>query len=441
MNFATYQYLTRYSVFKPGALSAYQKAIKNQYLSDDELAELVWLKTKKLLTHAFYNVPWYNKRYSEIGLNPSDITKPEHIKQIPVLTRQELTDNYSLFISRGIDPKSLKISTTGGSTGTPLKIGMQKKGIRELQKWQMYSWWDLNPGTNMASIYRGLPQKGLNNLAMNLINWPQKIIRLDATQITQKKIEEFISLSKKIKPELIHGYVGAVDTIADYLNEKKITLPSPKVVWLTAAPLTAIQEEKISSAFNAPVCDQYGCSEIYFIAAECQHKSGLHIFADSVKVEILNNENQHINVGEYGKIILTNLDEYHFPLIRYENGDQGRFLRKKCSCGMTLPLMDKVKGRISDNIVLPDGTVLSGEYLTTIFDDYTSDVKQFQIIQKKDDSIQVNIVLKQLTNKTSIIKWVDMELQKRIRFQVKISIQIVDEITSIKGKLRFIVKE
>ncbi|MBN2774036.1 MAG: phenylacetate--CoA ligase family protein [Prolixibacteraceae bacterium] len=441
MNFKTYQYLVRYSVFKPGALTLYRDAIKNQYLPEDELSELIWHKTKKLLDHSYKNVPWYNKKYSEIGLNPSDITKPEHFAQIPVLTRQEIIDNYSLFISGKINPESLKISTTGGSTGTPLKIGMQGKGIRELQKWQMYSWWDLTPGVNMASIYRGLPQKGLKNMATKLINWPQKVIRLDATHITKNKIEEFISRSKQIKPELIHGYVGAVDTIADYLIENKITLPAPKVVWLTAAPLTAVQKDKISHAFKAPVCDQYGCSEIYFIAAECQHKRGLHIFADAVKVEILNDENQSVSDGEYGKIILTNLNEYHFPLIRYENGDQGRLLDKKCSCGMTLPLMDKVKGRISDNLTLPDGTVLSGEYLTTIFDDYTNEVKQFQIVQKKDKSIQVNIVLKQPASKTVVIDSVDKELQKRIKFQVKLSIHIVDEINSTKGKLQFIVKE
>ena len=67
-------------------------------------------------------------------------------------------------VSKKVNPKTLKISTTGGSSGTPLKIGMQKNGIRELQKWQMYSWWGLTPGTNMASIYRGIPTGGIRKL-------------------------------------------------------------------------------------------------------------------------------------------------------------------------------------------------------------------------------------------------------------------------------------
>lgn len=441
MDFASYQYLFRYSLGKPGALKAYRNAIKNQFLPEEELKIVTWSKTQKLLQYAFDNVPWYTNRFKSMGLNPKDITGPEYFAEVPILTRDELVNNFELFISKKADPKKLKISTTGGSTGTPLKIGMQKMGIRELQKWQLYSWWGLTPGANMATIYRGVPVSGLKKMALNMINWPQRVIRMDATQMTHKKIEEFIALSHKIKPELVHGYVGAVDALADYIIENKIVLPAPKVVWLTAAPVNAIQEEKISNAFHAPVCDQYGCSEIYFIAAECQHKQGLHIFSDSVTVEILNQENGLAASDEYGKIVLTNLEEFHFPLIRYENGDMGRLLNKTCSCGINLPLMDKVKGRISDNIVLPDGTVLAGEYLTTIFDDFTDVVKQFQIIQKKNNSIQVKLVLKRIAERESISKWTKAELGKRIKQQVNLTIDCVDSIDAEKGKLKFIIKE
>lgn len=441
MNFASYQYLSRYSIFKSGAVKEYRTALKNQYLTNEEINELAWNKTKHLLQYAYDNVPWYRERYSSVGLHPADITQPDHFLQVPLLRRQEIIDNYDQFISLKVKPNTLKISTTGGSTGTPLKVGMQKNSIRELQKWQMLSWWGINPGTNLATIYREVPQNKLQKLAVNLIKWPQKTVSLDATQITSLKIKEFITGVKQTKPELIHGYVGALDAISEYILENNINLPSPKVVWATAAPLNAIQEKKISRAFNAPVCDQYGCSEIYFIAAECRQKEGLHIFADSVKVEILADNNKPAGHNDYGRIILTNLNEVHFPLIRYENGDMGRMIDKKCSCGMELPLMDKVKGRISDNIVLKDGTILSGEFLTTIFDDFTDSVKQFQIIYQKNETILINIVLKDEQHKHQLEKWVKEELGKRVNNQVTLSIHFVEEIKSRNGKLQFVIKE
>lgn len=442
MNFTTYQYLMRYSVFKKGALRAYTNAIRNQHHSKTELQEISWKKTMKLLEYAFDNVPWYTDKFNRIGLNPKDISRPEHFSQVPIVTRKDITRNFGQFISRKVNPKSLKISRTGGTSGNPLKIGMSKVGLREVQKWQMYSWWGINPGEHMASIYRGLPKTGLETVVLNLINWPQKTIRVDATQINEKIIKDFIAKSKKLRPKLVHGYVGALDAVADYIIDNGIEFPAPKVVWATAAPITQIQEDKISKAFNAPICDQYGCSEIYFIASECPNKNGLHVFADKVNVEILDEFDNLVGTEEYGRIILTNLEEYHFPLIRYENGDIGRFLRNECECGVNLPLLDKIKGRISDNIVLPDGTVLAGEFLTTIFDDLTDCVKQFQIVQKKDESILVNVVPNpQNMQVEKINATIHLQLQRRIRNQVRLKIAFVDKIESHKGKLRFVIKE
>src|SRR5690606_23914455 len=146
--------------------------------------------------------------------------------------------------------------------------------------------------------------------------------------------------------------------------------------------------------------------------------------------------------GTPGRITITKLDEYHFPMIRYENGDRGRYLKGGCDCGVRLPLIDKVKGRVSDNIVLPDGTVMAGEFLTTIFDAIPESVKQFQIVQKKDRSLDLNIVLNpQNLGMEKIEALTRQHLQSRIRDQVTLRIHRVGEIRSPNGKLKFIIKE
>jgi phenylacetate-CoA ligase len=442
MNIGNFLFLLRYSVAKPGTIGKYRKALKNQYLSEESLSALAWKKTQTLIQESYTNVPWYNQKFKEVGITPNDIKNPADFTKLPVLSRNDLVENYSEFISKKANAEHLKISTTGGSTGTPVKIGMKRNAVRELQKWQLFSWWGISLIANMASIYRGLPVTGLRKIVTDLINFPQKVIRLDATNITKENIENFIHEVRQIKPELIHGYVGAVDAIADYILDNRIQLPATKAVWLTAAPVTKVQEVKISEAFQAPVCDQYGCSEIYFVAAECPHKRGLHIFSDSVKVEILDENNQPVPTGTYGKIVLTNLDEFHFPLIRYENGDIGRILDTACTCGMTLPLLDKVKGRISQQIKMQDGLVLSGEYLTCLFDDYTDQVKQFQIIQRKDTSIDINILFHTNCRDRDLVKnHAYNELFERIKDENLIRINEVHEIINTRGKLNFIISE
>jgi phenylacetate-CoA ligase len=442
MDFLTWQYLLKYSIAKPGAIKAYRQALINQNLSRDQLDDIAWRKTKRILSYVYSEVPWYHESFSALNLHPDDIKTWEDFKDIPVITRSDISENFNKFISRKVNPKSLKISTTGGSTGMPLKLGMNGRALREVQKWQMLSWWGVSPTANMATVYRGIPVEGVTKTAIDLINWPQRVLRSDATQMTYESIERFVKRWNKIKPGLLHGYTGSVDAMSDYILGNSMKVHSPDVIWLTASPVTSVVETKVSKAFNAKVCDQYGCSEIYFISAECPHKNGLHIFTDHVRLEVLDENNQNVPADSYGKIVLTNLDEYHFPLIRYQNGDIGRMLNHSCTCGMSLPLMDKVRGRVSDNLILPDGTTLSGEYLTTIFDDYADYVNQFQVVQHKNLNISINVVFRaDPSKKQEIINRTSDTLQSRIKGKVKLTIKEVESLPCHEGKQKYIIKE
>jgi phenylacetate-CoA ligase len=444
MNLLSKFFFIKYNLGKPGSYKQYIESTKIQDFSKEDILKIQWMKLDLLLKVCLNDVPFYKNFFNSSCITLENIKSKIFIQQLPIVSRSDLINNYESFISKKINPNSLKISTTGGSTGTPVKIGMDPSLVREVPKWQMFSWWGLSPSDNMATIYRGLPVQGLKKIGLDFINWPQKTVRLDATDITADKIETFINECQQVKPKLIHGYVGAIDAIADYILDHKISFPSPRVIWTTAAPITAVQVSKIERAFGAPVCDQYGCSELYFIAAECPSKNGLHIFADSVKVEILDDNDQPMPDGEYGRIVITNLNDHAFPLIRYANGDVGRLLTHECSCGMKLPLLDKVKGRISDNISLPNGTVLSGEYLTTLFDDYTDAVKQFQVVQEKTNKVIVKTVFHDHVSdqeSVRILLNVKNELDQRIRQQVPLAVEKVKSITMVKGKLQFIIKE
>jgi phenylacetate-CoA ligase len=122
MNFNNYFYLSRYALAKKRAVEAYKNAIKNQSLKKEDLDALSWIKTQNLLRYAYKNVPWYTEKFNSINLNPNDISKPAYFKQIPILTRQDILENFEKFIANGKKIKDLNLITTGGSSGTPLKI-------------------------------------------------------------------------------------------------------------------------------------------------------------------------------------------------------------------------------------------------------------------------------------------------------------------------------
>jgi phenylacetate-CoA ligase len=316
--------------------------------------------------------------------------------------------------------------------------------VREIPKWQMLSWWGLPTSADMATLYRRVPRSRADRIVTRLVAWPQRIIEVDATRLDVNEIDSFIAALDRHRPVLVHGYAGALDTVADALLRRGHRPPQPRVVWSTAAPLTRVQESKIQQAFGAPVCDQYGCSEAYFIAAECPEKEGLHVFADRVWVEFVDESGMPVPQGEYGRVVITSLDETCFPLIRYANGDIGRSLPGTCRCGRGLPLIDKVKGRISDRVVLPDGTVLAGEYLTTIFDDHTVEVSRFQVVQRSSGAVDVRVVFRGGVGeeqRSRVLDTVRSELGRRIAGRVPLDLTPVPEIRSERGKLQFVIRE
>ena len=93
--------------------------------------------------------------------------------------------------------------------------------------------------------------------------------------------------------------------------------------------------------------------------------------------------------GEYGDLVVTDLIDTVFPLIRYKIGDRGRLLKRNCSCSSSFPLMDYVAGRITDFITLPNGRRIPGEFLTTIFDDYPNAVRKFWIHQSENFDLTI----------------------------------------------------
>lgn len=432
-------FLFKYSLVKRNTKEYYRELLKNQFLSPDELDALNWTRTNNLLQYAYHKVPYYKRRFDAIGLHPDDITNPEDYTKVPLLTREDLQKHFQELVSTEARPQDIRLSTTGGSTGEPVKVYHEKKVVRAATGWRMLSWWGINPGNDFASVYRDTKTDLRSRIMDRLMWWPTRKIQLNATSLEPASMERFLEQFRKVKPSLLHGYVGAVDHLASYVLDHKLSVPAPKAIWVTSSPLSAVQEKRIEQAFHAPVYDQYGCCEIYWLASQCPEKGPLHMFGDIRRFEFLDDQNRPCPSGELGKIVVTDLENYLFPLIRYVNGDRGRSVSGRCSCGVTLPLMDKVKGRITDMIRLPNGTAISGDYMTTIFDDVPDAVRQFQVYQKADFSIEILVV----PNPTfdglgKVLEDAAAQMTKAVKDTVPVAVREVAEIPQKGGKLRFV---
>lgn len=428
-------------LFRPGVRWWVRGMLDGEHL----LPEVATVRQKallaKLVAYVFQNNPFYRKRYTDVGFELGDMEQEGWFEKLPVVTKAHLKEYFEEMTEPELK-RFRKISTTGGSTGTPTKTGYDGRIPEMVYSWRLQSWFGIHPWDDHAYVWR-IPKASCSARLKNAaLWWPTRHLKLDASFMTEASMMDFLRRYNRLKPALLQGYVGAVTQLAQFVVECGLQVWSPKCVWVTSAPLSAVQRVLLKEAFHAPVCDQYGSCEVRWIAQQCPEEGGLHVNTEHVHIEFVDDWNLPVKRGQYGKVLLTNLEDRVFPLIRYENGDRGRWLTHVCPCGRTLPLIDAIKGRESESFVLPSGMTVNGEYLTTLFDNNPDLVRGFRVVQKRDSSIRVEYIPARADAEAkAILSRIQSNLETRLNHEVPVIFEVVEVIAHDRGKLRFVVRE
>ena len=178
-------FFAKYWLYRRGCLKAYRELLRNQGLSRDELEHLNWEKRRSLLAYAYEKVPFYRKRYSQLGLHPEDIKQPEDYQIIPVFSKEELRSGFHELFSEDARPGLLRQCTTGGSTGVPVKVMVDKRIPAEAYGWRMMNWWGIEPSEDAAFVWRMFRKRRITRAILKTAWWPSRRIYLDASSRRQ----------------------------------------------------------------------------------------------------------------------------------------------------------------------------------------------------------------------------------------------------------------
>lgn len=430
-------------LFRRDAVNEYQLSLKHLALDKEGLDKINWEKRKAIVEFSYNNSIFYHRFYEEHNFNPSDLHVPSDWEKVPILEK-DMIRKYREEI-RTIDKKYLRENTTSGSTGEPLISYHDSRFHQEILEWRMCKIWNVSPADNMAKVWRiPLAWSSFSHRLRNKLIWfPTKRIHLEATGVSPVDIELFVEKFNR-QGGIINGYAGTIAEIARYIVDKNIHIIQPKLIVVFASPLSAVDKEIIDKAFHkANILDSYCCNEVSFIAFNCSQSTNLHINWDYRHVDIVKEDALIYNSGVMGDVLLTDLTNFGFPIIKYRIGDKSCWIKDECGCGCNcnLPQMAPIKGRISDHIMLPGHGFLSGEWLTTIFDDYPNAVKTYQIFQKEDFNIDLKIIP---NKKNEVYKDEVTKVVKKLEDKTKgllINVIEKDVIPCDRGKHRFIISQ
>lgn len=367
---------------------------KHQWLTTDSLREMQFQQVKKLLSHVFLHVPYYQRVMKEVGIHPDDIRSLDDFSQFPMLTKEEIKANWQYLMNHNTKVRT-SLRQTSGSTGVPLRIfkDRQTTAVMEAAMYRSYSWHGISPGARQMRIWGteigalGQAKQCLKDLLLNRI-------RLSAFDLHKANFSTFLRRIDRFKPSFIYGYAQSVFEFAKFLVDEKYDLSHLNLLAaiVTGEMIFDWQKQVIYDAFNCPVVNEYGCTEVGIISIDCP-SGNMHIISDILYVETV--ESEQLNDAGEGEILITELNNNYSPLIRYKVGDSGKLSNKRCPCGRGLPILSDLKGRSDDFIVFPSGKKVDPYILEYIIKEVPvkyGTVAQFMIIQALPSTLNIKLV-------------------------------------------------
>lgn len=362
---------------------------KTQWMKKRDLQRLQAEKMKALLTQAYENVPYYRKSFKEYDFHPSDFHGLMDLNRIPILKKAVIREEPEKLMAKNVPKWKMECWETSGTTAAPLHFYRSKVDVSwgvgaELRG---YSWAGYEVGDKLVWLWRVSPQE-YRSLKFKLRHSLARTKILNVSTISEKSMASFAHILGVFQPDYIRGYAGSTNIFATFMLENSHFRIQSKAVFTTGETLIPHYRRTIEEAFKCKVYDIYGTNEFSHAATQCGHHSGLHVNEENVILEIIK-DNEPASPEIEGKVLLTNLNNYAMPFIRYDIGDTGVLLADTCPCGRNHSLF-KPHGRTYEYFFHSDGSFTILRDLQTVLEDLP--IKDFQVVQESHDQILIKIV-------------------------------------------------
>ena len=401
---------------------------------------------QKMVKYA-YTVPAYHSIYKKNGIHPSDISGIKDITKLPIISKEDIKNNFpDNIVPSNYNKKNGHIYCTGGTTGKPLCIYTD---FYTIGKGAMTSLREFNllgiAKRNLKIAHLGnfnpyridlISQEHFQKHLWFLIN-EKNTLNIDIST----PIKEILEQLADFQPDVIMSYPAIYQHLA-YLKRKGFgSQLKPSLLWVGGAMLDAYTKKYVEDVFQCPLLNIYPSVEAGSdIAFEC-YDGTWHVNDDFFHLEVIDEHNNLVDYGKRGHIVLTRLWGRGTPIIRYAGMDDWIRLQppETCSCGLTTSIIQGgVEGRKRANIVLPNGKIFPPGafcFITPVLNRLnTFKVKQYQIIQHSIHNIQVLLVIdNDLRHIGPTVETIKEEVKKAYQMKAGEGVDIqVDEVDEIK---------
>ncbi|GBC63757.1 hypothetical protein DENIS_4755 [Desulfonema ishimotonii] len=354
---------------KTKMLRTYRDLNKTQWLTKYHIEDIQIRRTKKILIHAFENVPYYRQLFKHRDFNPYRFQHFDDLRILPVLNKKKIRKNFNLLLAQNAHRFRPRRRQTSGSTAEPLLYYADElsHSCAWANNWRAFSMAGFQVGEPFVLLSGGSLMPRTTPTGQKIYAIMMRMKQLPAYQLDYAKTKFYIKLLQKYKCAYIFAYPSLIYLLSRYLIKMgKSHSVKFKAIFTTSEVLSHSQREIIQKAFDCPVYDTYGNNETSLYAFECECRQGLHYSMEHSYLEVLDSEGQPCNAGDTGRFIATNLFNYAMPFIRYDTGDLGALSEEECACQRGLKKIRHILGRSRDFVCTPDGKQIHGSFFNHV---------------------------------------------------------------------------
>jgi phenylacetate-CoA ligase len=414
----------------------YDALRRTQWLTPSELGEFQDEKLRRLVRHAYRSVPFYRRRMREAGVRAEDIRGQKDLYKLPFVSKDDIRDNlYFDILSEDHEKSEMLRITTSGSTGEPFvcyadraQLEFRWAATLRSQEWTGYEFGDRSVRLWHQTLGMSRSQALREQLEAALVR--RKFIPV--FEMSDDRLADMVREIADWQPVLLDGYAEALDFLAHYLKTHGDVAVRPRAIMSSAQTLPQTSRRLIEEAFGCRVFDKYGSREFSGIAYECDAHAGHHVVGEGYIVEILR-DGEPARPGEAGEVVITDLNNYCLPFIRYRIGDLAVAMSsdEACACGRGLPRIGDIEGRVQSIIQGSDGRYLPGTFFAHYLKEFDHAILRFQVVQDRPGAMTFRVV-KGGRYSESVLEEILDTFRRYLGADMQIDVEFVERVEMIR---------
>jgi phenylacetate-CoA ligase len=364
---------------------------ESEHWSREQIEDYRNEKLRKLVSHCYDNVPYYRRIMDENSIRPEDVTRAEDLGKFPVLTKDIVRTYSKQLLAKNVSEMTVSWGKTGGTTGEPMRIckSIECKAWEAMCHERGFTWGGKtveDPAVRLTGGSLGIDKASFASRVGDMFRGD---LFIPAYELRTENALSYFDKIRRSGCRFLIGYASAIYRLAVLANEldKQIEF---SVVFPTAELMLPEWEETIRTTFKCLVLPYYGGGEVDSTGYSAPESNGYLIPEEHALIEVAQGDGSNQLYGD-GKLLLTDLDNYAMPMIRYANGDAGKISGPNGH--FPYSRIERLDGRYNSFLLTDSGDLISGTFGPHVFRNCQS-VRSYRIIQETPLKVTIKVVPK-----------------------------------------------